>query len=225
MMDILTSPQPDFGDERCGYPGTQAAQSRPILLALCSRAMGSGKSTVADHLMLRHGFVLLRFAGPLKAMTRSLLLELGEPEEIIQRRLYGDLKEAVIPALRHSCRHVMQQLGTEFGRQCLHPNVWIDITMARAAALLSSGSSVVIDDMRFANELGAVLAEGGYAWRVERSSAQVTVTHASEGELDEAPMLSFSNNGTIEDLQNQVDVMLAGLLRMRDSLKTGFPPL
>jgi len=192
-----------------------SSPTKPILIALSARAMGSGKSTVAERLMANHGFVLVKFAGPLKAMTRTLLSELGEDAETVERRVEGDRKETVVPALQQTTRHVMQCLGTEFGRVCLHENVWADITRAKVERLLAAGKSVVIDDLRYLNELEALRWIGVVPVRVERHSARVTSTHSSEGELDHEPMITLPNNDTIERLHQATDVLV-------HSLKTGF---
>lgn len=44
-----------------------------MLIGLCSPAMGSGKSTVADYLVRHHGFSRVALATPLKMMTTALL--------------------------------------------------------------------------------------------------------------------------------------------------------
>jgi hypothetical protein len=185
---------------------------RPILIALTSPAMGSGKSTVAEHLVKQHGFILLKFAGPLKAMARSLLAELGDDGMTIERRVEGDFKEVPIPALQCTARQLLQRLGTEFGRHQLHENVWADVTRDRAAQYLRHGRSVVIDDLRYLNELAAVRWAGGIPIRVTRPGAAVTSSHSSEGELNGEPMTTLANDGTIDDLRTLVDDTLAHLL-------------
>ena len=69
------------------------------LIALCSPAMRSGKSTVAEHLVDSFGFQKVSFATPIKAMTVALLEAAGANPEEIERRVYGDLKDVGGPAL------------------------------------------------------------------------------------------------------------------------------
>lgn len=71
----------------------------PRLVALCSPAMGSGKSTVADHLVARHGFTRVAFASPLKRMTEALLLEAGYCADAVAGLVYGDMKNIPLPDL------------------------------------------------------------------------------------------------------------------------------
>jgi hypothetical protein len=78
------------------------------LIALTGYA-GSGKSTLADILACEHGFTVVKFAGPLKAMLRALGLD--------EREIEGDLKEQPCQLLAgHTPRRAMQTLGTEWGR-------------------------------------------------------------------------------------------------------------
>lgn len=85
----------------------------PRLVALCSPAMGSGKSTVADHLVARHGFTRVAFAAPLKRMTEALLLEAGVID--VTRYVYGDMKNIPLPDLppftRRHAEVMLEALG------------------------------------------------------------------------------------------------------------------
>ena len=99
---------------------------------------GCGKSTVADYLVKKHGFTLIKFAGPLKAMMRAL--GLGE------REIEGDLKEKPCGLLAgRTPREAMQTLGTEWGRQHFGQNFWVNIAMERAVDVLDQGGRVVFD--------------------------------------------------------------------------------
>lgn len=181
---------------------------RPRLIALTSPAPGSGKSTVADRLVSEHGFMPVTFALPLKRMTAALLTTLGLPSEEIYARVYGARKHEIIPVLDITSRKLQQLLGTEFGRQLIRDSIWVDIAMTRAAAYLTQGRSVVIDDLRFPNELAAVEAMGGDCLRVVRPNAKVAEPHASEGQLDLIVMPEIWNMGTIADLHSAVDRLL-----------------
>lgn len=252
---------------------------RPSLIALSSRAMGSGKSEAAAHLVSRYNFQLVKFAGPLKDMTRALLQwnGLSDTEPYIE----GSLKETPIPRLaiavrsqrasatlamlralfphlgvparefdswilaehdrvfpghrelrlQHlidtllrdwiercvpargdgsmTARHVMQTLGTEWGRNAIAPDFWTRIAFERSAFHLNGGQSVVIDDMRFRNELDTVRRLGGTAVRIVRPSAAVTGgAHASEGELDLVEMQEILNDGTITQLHQKIGALV-----------------
>lgn len=181
------------------------------LIALCSPAMGSGKSTVAARLTSRFGYEKLAFAGALKAMTVALLTAARLPEHEIRARVFGDRKEEPIAALGGATsRWVQQSLGTEWGRDLIHPQLWVGVTMAAATMLLDRGVSVVIDDMRFPNEFDAVRAAGGECYRIVRSDAEMTTAaHPSEGQLDRIDMPQIVNDGSIAELMARIDHLLA----------------
>lgn len=180
------------------------------LIALCSPAMGSGKSTVAGHLVARHGFTKVAFATPLKQMTSALLGCTGMAPARVIEHVYGDAKEAVIPAIGVSSRRIQQLLGTEFGRRCIDENLWVGIAIAQAKALMAQGRSVVIDDMRFPIEFDAVQEAGGDCYRVVRPGAVVTIQHASEGQLDGIHMREIWNTGDLDQLYADADRCVFG---------------
>lgn len=180
----------------------------PRLISLCSPAMGSGKSTVAEHLASRHNFVRIAFAIPLKKMTEALFRAAGMDPEEIQRHVYGDLKETMIPALGTTSRRIQQTLGTEWGRDLIKPTLWTDIALDLARLHLDTGRSVVIDDMRFPNEFEAVTAAGGTAYRIVRPDAVLAVAHASEGQLDLIAMPEIWNGGSRDELLTAAERMV-----------------
>lgn len=176
------------------------------LIGLYSPAAQSGKTTVSRELELR-GFVRLPFAEPMKLMVRPLLMEMGYAPGEAKRLVYED-KEAVVPELGVSSRHLLQTLGTEWGRECVSPDVWLRVWRARAARF----ERVVVDDVRFENEAELVRSLGGQMWRVQRAGVCNVSTHASEGGLDAWPHFSryIVNNGTLEQLRDAVAAIPLG---------------
>ena len=112
----------------------------------------------------------------------------------------------MIPALGHSPRWVLQTLGTEWGRNALHRDVWVDAAIAKAKKLMAAGKSVVIDDMRFPNERAAVWRNGS-VWMVLRRDARAPATaHPSEGLLTDSKFDHvIFNNGSKTDLYRYVE--------------------
>jgi cytidylate kinase len=113
---------------------------------------GSGKSEAANLLVERFGHVRVKFADPLKNMFRSMLADIGHTAEDIERYVEGDLKGEVIDGLEGlgiTARRFMIDLGTKFGRKALHPDFWVKLWAARVERF----EKVVVDDMRFVNEL------------------------------------------------------------------------
>lgn len=169
---------------------------------------GSGKSTVADHLITTHGFVRVKFAAGLKDMLRAIGLN--------DRHLEGDLKEVPCEVLcGKTPRWAMQSLGTEWGRDLIGHNLWQHIGIERVKAHWAEGRHhVVIDDARYPNECLAIRALGGVIWRVLRHPAPAGVDlHRSEAEqsLIEYDAL-LHNNAGLRDLCAKVDLHVEDLL-------------
>lgn len=164
--------------------------SRPIMIGLCSPVMGSGKTTVAEILVRKHGFIRLSVASTLKAMTRTFLEESGmNPYDVLELIADPELKEMPLKALNgKSPRYAMQTLGTEWGRNLFGEDFWINAAINKAKALMSQGYSVVFDDVRFTNEAEAIVANYGCMIRVIRPGVKPTASdHPSEGQLDDYP--------------------------------------
>jgi hypothetical protein len=165
------------------------------LIALTGFA-GSGKSTAAKHLVAAHGFTLVKFAGPLKSMMRCL--GMGD------REIEGDLKEEPHRVLNYKTpRYAMQTLGTEWGREIIGQNLWVDVGMASAHAVLDQGGSVVIDDCRFQNEADAVKRLDGEVIQITRPRVGLINEHVSEN-IPIAPSYHWLNDGTEDNLRQMV---------------------
>lgn len=167
-----------------------------------------GKDTVARELVL-HGFSVVRFADPLKAMLRAFYQVHGLGAVEIERRIEGDLKEVPCIYLNGKTpRYAMQTLGTEWGRDLIDKNLWTDSLQRRAVVY----DKVAVPDVRFDNECEAVRDIGGKVFRVE-ARQRVGVTeqsnHSSETSIDTLPVdLEISNNGTAFELSAAVRAAL-----------------
>lgn len=132
-------------------------------------AQRSGKSTISDWLVKHHKYKRLPLAGPLKSMLMDMGLEYDH--------VYGDKKEEPLDLLcGKTPRWAMQSLGTEWGRNCIGEDIWIN-AWANSAA---KHKLVVCDDVRFPNEVARIKELGGVVIRIRRPSVEVTCTHPSE---------------------------------------------
>lgn len=159
---------------------------------------GSGKSTMANYLVMRHEFTRLSLADPIKQMVYYMLQSRGceDPD----RWVYGDLKEIHCDYLcGKTPRHAMQTLGTEWGRECIGQNLWTQIMLHR---IEKTHGNVVIDDVRFEDEalicnfVVKVTGRGG-----------IPGQHASENGVYSWDT-EFENTGSIADLQDFCDTHL-----------------
>ena len=162
---------------------------------------GNGKSEVAKFLERALGFRRTRFADTLKEMLAVLLAAQGLSDEDIERMIDGDLKEEPSSYLGNKTpTYAMQTLGTEWGRDLIDYDMWLNITMNQITRTINDGHSVVVDDVRFKNEYDLVRGLGGYIINIVGRSA-VVQDHVSEkfSWLDHVDA-TISNTGTLDQL-------------------------
>lgn len=182
-----------------------------LIIGLAAPAPQCGKSTVAAMLLdLASDGIELPFAGPLKRMVRVFL----DAACIADARCHlyeSKLKEEVIPELGVSYRHLCQTVGTEWGRACISPDIWIKVWGESVDNAINCGCDVIaVPDVRYANEAQAIREAGGEVWWVSRDDAVAaapakTLAHASEGELSWKDCdWAVENNSTLGDLNRRV---------------------
>lgn len=146
----------------------------PQVIGLCGR-IGAGKTTLANHLRYK-GASGVSFADPLKGMLHALGVPLAN--------IYGTPEDKLQPLeilCGRSARYAAQTLGTEWGREIIGDDLWVNAWMIRARRTLEAKCFVVADDLRFPNEVAAVRSLGGIVIRVVRPDLPLDVaTHASE---------------------------------------------
>jgi hypothetical protein len=186
----------------------------PKLIGIAAQAPASGKSTVAMHLV-QQGYVCSPFARPLKYMAEVFLRHLGTlSEEDIIRVVYRE-RDSLIPGINVTARHLLQTLGTEWGRKQICPDVWLQCWTSTTKSLLGDGTGVVVDDVRFPNEADLVRSLGGQMWLINRecanAAAGASLDHASEGGLSGYPnfSLTLENNGSLEELVDSINAALS----------------
>lgn len=183
--------------------------TQPFLIGLTGYA-GCGKDAVRAELEKHLGFTGLAFADPLRQMLRELLSYGG-----VDNVKYMDdrsLKETVIPLLGVSYRHMIQTLGTEWGRG-LQSDLWLRLAGGYLDALMDIPNvdepRFVISDVRFVNEAEWVRARGGVIWRVYRPGLAPVRAHLSEAAMDLIkPDYVIHNVGTLEDLREVVGMSM-----------------
>ena len=182
-----------------------------VLIGLCG-AKGSGKTFIAENMRDHHGATILRFADTLKDMMRVM--------GFTEAHLTGDQKETPSEVLKGKTpRYAMQTLGTEWGRQMLHDTVWVDILVAKSKQVQGM---VVVDDVRFPNEIEAIHNNGGIVVWVDRESIyEEGDIHPSETSIqaDHCDVI-MDNTGAIAD----VCINLEGWARLQ-ARQRAYPPL
>jgi hypothetical protein len=187
--------------------------------------IGSGKDTIADYLVKKHGFKKFAFADALKDVVSAIYgwdreqLNGSTPESRSWRETHD-------PSRGLSPRQALQQIGTDLFRNKYNTNVWINAMKYRLQN--HAGEKIIITDCRFPNEIQLVRDLGGTVVKVIRSipeweslaqkaiqndlDAQLELkhlgVHASEwmqaGFNNDTTILNF---GTIQDLYHLIDTV------------------
>lgn len=179
-------------------PCVQLAPPLRTIVGLTGAA-GSGKSTVAKHLHVYCGFRVIKFAAALKNGLAQMMRTVGMSEHEIDRAIEGDMKQQPLDVLcGHTPRHAMQTLGTEWGRNCMGDDFWVNMVRV-AIGNTPIGSKIVIDDVRFENEVALIHELGGKVVMITGRGG-IDGHHPSEAGVNVVPDMYIVNTGAIADL-------------------------
>lgn len=163
---------------------------------------GVGKGEVA-RVLNQFGWRTVKMAGPLKGMLEYLIAQRGFTPEENREMLEGVNKEE--PCFYgQSPRHLMQTLGTDWGRDLVAEDFWVKMAQETIADALADGYSVVVDDIRFQNEVDMIRRLGGVVIRVYRADrTRNPGDHKSEGSPITPDALVY-NNGTAAEFHDKI---------------------
>ena len=148
-------------------------------------------------------------------------------------------KDRCLFEIKLTPRDILQSLGTDFGRDMLHPNGWVnalfadykftDLAISKYRSAGFSSQSLhgdpypnwIITDSRFPNDVKRTHEMGGILIRVNRAECEGRANeHVSETALDDFNEWDYviENNGTIEELIGQVRTILeeAGIIKEQE---------
>ena len=201
--------------------------------------IGSGKGTVARHLVKHHGFKQDSFAASLKDACSAIfgwprdMIEGESPESRIWRETEDTWWAEQLNIPHFSPRLALQLIGTNTLRDHFNPNLWFLTIQNRIRQ--SPEQDIVISDVRFPNEINFVRQMGGALMWVNRGPLPTwydTALSANNGHsiAKEIMMQSYSkvhysewagigeeveyridNNGTISDLEIQISEIIKNL--------------
>tara|TARA_B100000963_G_scaffold357389_1_gene379478 strand:- start:5925 stop:6500 length:576 start_codon:yes stop_codon:yes gene_type:complete len=162
----------------------------PDLIGLAGHK-GVGKTTLAHEIgglwsEPSRGYEILSLAKPIKKMLEVIVPKLYIYEE----------KEKEIPGFPEgvTARHLMQTLGTEWGRD-MYPDIWLNFVEVEIFNIRQGWTDqhcytefptqIIVDDIRFPNEARMIKRSGGEVWRLVREGVNSKDGHSSEQGLDE----------------------------------------
>jgi len=111
-------------------------------------------------------------------------------------------------------RRILQWWGTEY-RRAQDPDYWTKAWGREVDALVQSDRLVLVDDVRFINELNVIRDHGGLIVKIERPGFDGANNHSSETSLDGYSSWDgkIVNDGTIAQLGAEAEELVATLLK------------
>lgn len=162
-----------------------------MLIGIAGRK-GSGKTAVANELADRLNLYHTSFGEDLRYIA-CMLLDLSSGELEREKETPQAWLDGITP------RYIMQTLGTEWGRNMIHPQIWTLRTMLRATRNRGLKAGVIISDVRFSNEAQAIRTRGGIVVGLSRETPHSHDAHISENALGANDVdVTVSNNGPLD---------------------------
>lgn len=138
---------------------------------------GCGKTTLAKELVMKAPIFSVSFADPIRQMLAQLMDDGVEPEDL--RTIDKDTPMAAFNGKTY--RHAAQTLGTEWARDCMGHDMWINQMRLKLEDFKESPYPAVIDDARFANEFEMLKEYDSLIIRIHRNDApEQSSDHTSE---------------------------------------------
>ena len=167
----------------------------------------TGKDTIANYLVKNYGFTRVAFADPIREAVYKLNpnINIADMRGVSLADAVDKLGWETVKVESDDARWLLQRMGTEVGREVFGDNFWVDIAMEKA----HSHDKVVFTDVRYPNELQAILEASGAVWRVVKEDVGAVNRHASETALDHYQFeYVIFNNDTIESLYESIDYFM-----------------
>ncbi|MFO7577589.1 MAG: hypothetical protein R6W66_07685 [Pelovirga sp.] len=203
----------------------------------------SGKTTAAKHVqqLLGDHVQVLPMASMLRREVETFLRQVGAVDRV--PLLYGDQQDKLThfevdeqtarqhcpvwdDFIRHnqeiqqqpgrtmvSVRRILQWWGTEY-RRAQEPDYWTRAWEKELHVVVTRQRHILVDDVRFHNEVDVVRRNGGVLIRVERPGFNGANDHSSENSLDDFNgwNMILLNDGSLEQFLRQVEDRVLRLL-------------
>ena len=164
----------------------------------------SGKTLAAEYLAEVYGFHHDSFAAPLRRFACDVLGLTPAELEAIKESPVAWLDDSSDGRPQVTPRRFLQLVGTEFGRNLIHPHLWVRACLRR----VEGQANVVISDCRFGNEARAIRERGGIVVRLN-GRGELADKHISEVPLH-ASLVDFEvdNSGDVRWLHEQLNTLI-----------------
>lgn len=173
-------------------------------IAFWSSTPQQGKTKAARFLIDKLGYAKVSFADPLRFMIERLLHSAGYSYNEI-RWFLNEGKEQNIEVIGASYRHIARTLGTEWGRNLIHPEIWLKIAEQK---FIHTEVPVCVDDLRFQNELELLRRHGFTLVKIVRDVIRTDAdNHTSDTMLRSFDNWDYviENKSTLEEFYSKVE--------------------
>jgi hypothetical protein len=173
-----------------------------MLIGLCGK-MGSGKTSVGNWLESEKGFLKMAFADGLKNMLLIAGMDTRD-------NLWGSNKPTMT-------RWLLQKIGTDIIRNQIDNDFWVKALAEDLDFIMKAApkADIVVDDVRFPNELKAISERFGIAVWVEIEGEEPTPSspltrHASEVSVGakDCDYVISAKYGNLEQLYEQIESIM-----------------
>jgi dephospho-CoA kinase len=168
----------------------------------------SGKDTIADYLVKNYGYTKISFADPIRKALYTLnpKIDIADMRGVPLSAAVDGLGWENVKADSPDTRELLQRMGTEVGRDLFGKDFWVNQAILKAR----EHDKVVFADVRFQNEVEAILGHSGAVWRVSKPDVEAVNRHVSETALDNYNFKKQIHNiGSLEDLYQIVDYFIS----------------
>jgi hypothetical protein len=165
----------------------------------------AGKDTAAKVLTSEFGFIGRGFADPIREFIASAQgVSVAQIEAQKNTQLHGAQDGVTV-------RRAMETLGTEWGRGMIGADFWIRWAVRDWSRIERAGADVVVPDVRFHNEIDAIVRAGGKILQIIRLTEPgwdggADLAHPSNQRLSlfTVPHETIVNDGTLDDFRAKV---------------------
>lgn len=185
-----------------GHPKGSPAQrhSGPLLVGLSGRKQ-SGKSTTMGLIMEAFDLVDVSISTPMKRMVGAYF---GIDPALFETEA---VKASIEPITGLTFRRILQEVGKDWGRDCIDPDFWVKMQSLQIKKAIEAGRGGVVDpSMRFPNEAENWLANKGIVLEIVKPDRPRTPEDDHPGEQPLPRHLvsaTVVNDGTIEELRRK----------------------